>query len=404
MIAGNAFFVVGEYAIVTARRGALRSRGGMGAASALRLMDDPVRVISTVQVGITAIGILTGAIGEPLVRDLLGDWSPAWLGFVIAFGIVTYLSVVFGELVPKALTLDRAETLVVLVAPPVELLTIVFRPVVLVLEAASSLVLRPFGVTDVVAGDGIRSPEELRAVVDEAEGAGVIETHQETLLHNVLDFAGRDVLDALVPAAEVDWLDADTPVEDALTTVIERPRSRYVVARGSLNHVVGIVHVRDLVAASRRSPAARVEEVAGPAHVVPATKGLKELLEELRAGRHQLAAIVDEYGGLLGIVTVEDIVEELVGEIYDEHDPREQAVERLEDGSLEVDGELPVDTVQRLAEVELGEPAARTIGGAVFEALGRRPDLGDEVTLGRARAAVAELDGVRIARVRVTPS
>ena len=176
-VAGNAFFVIGEYAVVTARRAALApraERGHAGARAALRLMDNPVRVISTVQVGITAIGILTGAIGEPLVRGLLGDAIPGWLGFLIAFGTITYLSVVLGELVPKALTLDRAEALAASIARPIELIAIGVRPFVWVLEGTARIVLRPFGVREVFVGDSIRSPEELRALVDEAEGIGVI--------------------------------------------------------------------------------------------------------------------------------------------------------------------------------------------------------------------------------------
>ena len=171
LVAGNAFFVIGEYSIVTARRARLRARadaGSAGARAALRLMEDPVRVVATVQVGITAIGILTGAVGEPLVRDLLGDAIPGWLAFVIAFAIVTYLSVLLGELVPKALTLDRAETLAVHIARPVALIERAFRPLVWLLQGSAELLLRPFGVGAVSAGDSIRSPEELRAVVDEA--------------------------------------------------------------------------------------------------------------------------------------------------------------------------------------------------------------------------------------------
>ena len=148
-----------------------------------------MRVISTVQVGITAIGILTGAVGEPVVRDLIGDWLPSWASFMIAFGVVTYLSVVFGELVPKALTLERAEALAALVARPVEWMARVLRPVVWLLQGTASLLLRPFGITEVMAGEAIRSADELRALVDEAEGSGVIPRAQEELLHNVFDFA-----------------------------------------------------------------------------------------------------------------------------------------------------------------------------------------------------------------------
>src|SRR3954452_22431367 len=155
LIGANAFFVIGEYAVVTARRSALASQTSAGARAALRLMDDPVRVISTVQVGITAVGILTGALGEPTVRDILPDAVPGWVSFVVAFAAVTYFSVVLGELVPKALTLDRAERLAARVARPIALLSVVLRPVVVVLQASAAFVLRPFGISGVVAGDAV---------------------------------------------------------------------------------------------------------------------------------------------------------------------------------------------------------------------------------------------------------
>src|SRR5690349_10231671 len=164
LIAGNAFFVIGEYSIVTARRGALRARGGRGAEAALRLMEDPVRVISTVQVGITAIGVLSGIVGETAIRNVLGDGVPSWLAFLIAFALVTYLSVVLGELVPKALTLEKAELLASLVSRPVELLAKVLRPVVWVLQGSAGVLLRPFGITEVMAGEAVQSADELRAL------------------------------------------------------------------------------------------------------------------------------------------------------------------------------------------------------------------------------------------------
>jgi putative hemolysin len=196
-------------------------------------MDSPVRVISTVQVGITAVGILTGAIGEPLVRDVFGRGIPPWLGAVIAFAVVTYLSVVFGELVPKALTLAQAERLAVLIARPVELISVILRPVVWVLERSARVVLVPFGVPSVVAGDSIRSVQELRSVIDEAEDVGVIATAQEELLYNVFDFAGREARDVMCPALSVDWLDAGLTVEQALDRVVAAPHDRYPVAEGA---------------------------------------------------------------------------------------------------------------------------------------------------------------------------
>src|SRR5882672_2777160 len=205
LLTGNAFFVIGEYSIVTARRGALRARadaGSAGARAALRLMDDPVEVLSTVQVGITAIGILVGAISAPFAGQLFGAAIPDWLGFLIAFILVTYLSVVVGELVPKALTLDRAETLAALVARPIAVISSAFRPLVRLLQASALILLRPFGIREVIVGNAIRSPEELRGLVDEAEEAGVIPRAQEELLHNVFAFARREAGDVMVPAPE----------------------------------------------------------------------------------------------------------------------------------------------------------------------------------------------------------
>ena len=404
LVAGNAFFVIGEYAVVTARRAALAARaerGHAGARAALRLMDDPVRVISTVQVGITAIGILTGAIGEPLVRELLGDAIPGWLGFLIAFGAITYLSVVFGELVPKALTLDRAEALAALVAPPIELISIGLRPVVWVLEGSARILLRPFGVREVIAGDSIRSPEELRALVDEAEGAGVIPRAQEELLHNVFDFARLEAGDVMVPAPEVDWLDADLTADAALAKTVEHRRSRYPVGSGSLDRLVGVVHVQELVAAARVDPDSPVGARAQPALIVPETKDLGALLRELRQARQQLAVVVDEYGGTAGIVTMEDILEEIVGEIEGEYDLPDDTLTRVDDHTFLVAGSMTIDDFNEAIGTQLPQDGARSMAGLVFNALGRRPQPGDAVTVGSVRLAVERVDGLRITRLRV---
>jgi len=404
LVTSNAFFVIGEYAVVTARRAALAPRaeaGSAGARAALRLMQDPVRVISTVQVGITAIGILTGAIGEPLVRELLGDTIPGWLGFLIAFGTITYLSVVLGELFPKALTLDRAEALAVIVSPPIEAISIALRPVVWVLEASAGMLLRPFGVREVVAGDSIRSPEELRALVDEAEGSGVIPRAQEELLHNVFDFARREAADVMVPAPEVAWLDAGLTADAALEKIVEHRRSRFPVGMGSLDHLVGVVHVQDIVAAARSEPDSPVEGLAQPALVVPETKDLGALLRELRRSRRQLAVVVDEYGATAGIVTMEDILEEIVGEIEGEYDLPDDRLTRVDDRTLLVAGSMTVDDFNEAVGTRLPQEGARTLAGLVFNALGRRPNPGDAVTVDPVRLAVEGIHGVRITRLRV---
>jgi putative hemolysin len=404
LVAANAFLVTAEFAVVAARRARLApraERGSRGVQAALRLMDDPMGVISSTQVGITAIGILTGAIGEPLVLDLLGDDLPGGLAFLIAFAAVTYLSAVFGELVPKALALDRAETILVAVAIPIEFMTKALRPIVWVLEISSELALRPFGVREVVAGEAVRDAEELRAIVDEAEGAGVIPRAQEELLHNVFDFADQEAADVMVPAPDVVWLDGGLTPQQALDRVAERPYSRYPVAEGSVDRLAGVIHARELVAAARLEPTEAIRGSARAALLVPEGKDLGALLRELREARQHLAIVVDEYGGTAGIVTLEDVLEELVGEIADEFDLPDDTIERVDERTVRVAGSMTIDDFNEALGTDLDTDYARTLAGLVFDELGRRPREGDEVLLGDVALQVEQLDGHRITRLLV---
>ncbi len=402
LVVANAFFVVGEYAVVTARRGPLTTLAATGdrrAGAALDLMDDPVRVISTVQVGITAVGILAGAVSAPAVRGILGDGAPIWLTFLIAFGAVTYLSVVFGELVPKAVTLDRAEAVLLRVARPVAVLGRALRPAVWVLERSAEVVLRPLGIREVVAGEGVRSPAELREVVDEAEVSGVIHRAQEELFYRVFDFAEKEAADVMVPVADVVWFDSGQPAGTALRAALRAAHSRFPVARGSFDHVVGIVHLRDLAGAPHTTS---VGELAAEPHVVPASKDLGALLRELREGRRSMAVVADEYGRTLGLVTLEDVLEQLVGEIEDEYDLPDGRITRTERGELLVTGSLSLDDLAEQTTFDLPRVRARTVAGLLFEALGRRPTPGDTVTIAGTELRIEAVDGQRITQVRIS--
>ncbi len=401
LVLANAFFVICEYSIITARRGPLQQRDSAGARAALRLMDDPVRVISTVQVGITGVSILTGAVGEPVVRDLLGGSVPQWAAFVIAVSVITYVSVVLGELAPKALTLDRAETLAAIVSRPVEWMAVALAPVVWLLDRSAALLLLPFGVHDIVAGEGVRSVAELRAVVDDAEGAGVIPRAQEELLHNVFDFATLEVRDIMLPAPDVAWLDASLTPAQALDAVVEIPHERYPVGEGSLDALVGVVHVQALIAEERRGEATTLRELARPVPIVPETKDLGALLRELREQRQQLAIVVDEYGGTAGIVALEDILEELVGEIESEYDLPDSTITWLDDRTLEVAGSMTIDDFNETVGTSLPQRGQRTLAGLAFDALGRRPGPGDAVSVDGVRMRIEQVDGLRITKLRI---
>ena len=408
IIAGNAFFVIAEYSLVTARRSALQRRNSAGARRALRLMENPVRVISAVQIGITALGILLGAIGEPVFRGLVDGALPSGFAFAFGFLIVTYLSVAFGELVPKALALHAAESVAVLVAAPIDLMARVLAPLVWILQVSARLILRPIGVPAVSPGDTPVTREELRGVLQEAEQHGTLGSEEEDMLTGVIDLRLREAGDVLRPWSDVDVVHVDRPADEQLDTMLAATHMRFpAVERDS--DVVGIVHARDAWLAWRElGPDATLDlrALVRDPIVVPPTLRIDGLLRQLRRARQQLAVVVDEYGRPAGIVTIEDILEEIVGEIEDEFDLLDARFERVGDGEWLVDGAVSVVDFNRHVDAGIDPGRARSVGGVVFEHFGRVPAEGESLQLDGVVLEVAEMDGHRIALVRavVTPA
>jgi putative hemolysin len=406
LVLGNALFVAAEYAIVTARRPRLEQRaanGSKGAAVALRLMDQPVRYISAVQVGITVFGIMLGALGEPLVSRFLG-FLPRGIAFILAFLVLTYLSVVLGELVPKAITLQRGETAAVLLSRPLRLFGAVTYPLVWLLDRSASAVTRLFGVEPAPAGLVRHSEEEIRHIVAEAEDTGVIEAGEEEMLYKVFDFADKEAHEVMVPRPQVVALSVDLPPQECLASLIDSPYTRYPVYRDSLDDIVGILHVRDLFSALYAQGIENVDvsSLIRPVSYVPETKDLAALLAEFRRTNQHLAIVVDEYGAFEGIVTLEDLLEEIVGEIEDEYDLPDESVERVDDDRIRIHGTFPIDDFNEQFQQELPqEEHYQTIGGLVFGRLGRAPEEGDEVEENGLRFKVIETDGPRVERLEV---
>ena len=407
LVLGNAIFVAAEYALVTARRARLEeqaSGGSRAARTALRLMDEPVRFIGTVQVGITVFGILLGAVGEPLLSHYFDPVVSHGVAFAIAFIILTYLSVVLGELVPKAISLQKAEAVARALAIPVDLVQRVAAPLVWLLQKSSNAVTRLFGVEPVAAGILMHSREDIRLTLAEAEDTGVIEESEEEMLYKVFDFADKEVHDVMVPRPEVVALSVDLPPEECLAAVIDSPYTRYPVYRGSLDDVVGILHVRDLFSAMNDRGLAdlHVDELLRPAHIVPETKDLASLLADFRRVRTHMAIVVDEYGAMQGIVTMEDLLEEIVGEIEDEFDLPDESIERIDEHTVRVHGTFPVDDFNERFQTALPLEDDHTLAGFVFGLIGRAPEEGDEVSHDGLVFRVDEVDGSRIDRLTVT--
>ena len=405
LVLGNAVFVAAEYALVTARRTRLEERAERGsrtARTALRLMDEPVRFISTVQVGITVFGIALGAVGEPLLSRYF-DVLPRGVAFALSFAILTYLSVVLGELVPKAVALQRAEGLAVVLAVPLELLARVAHPLVWLLQASASTALRAFGMRAAPAGIMTFTREELLQSVAAAEDVGEIGTSEEEMLYKVFDFAGKEAHEVMVPRPEVVAISAEMPIEDALKTVIESPYTRYPVFRGSLDDIVGVLHVRDLFASlhDRGIEETQLESILRPTYVVPETKDLAALLADFRREKQHIAIVVDEYGATQGIVTLEDLVEEIVGEIEDEFDLPDESVEHVDEQTVRIDGTFPIDDFNETFRTSLEHADYHTVAGYVFDLLGRAPEPGDEVRTDGLCFRVLEVEGTRIQRLEI---
>jgi len=406
LVLGNAIFVAAEYALVTARRSRLEeraNRGSRAAGMALHLMDEPVRFIGTVQLGITVLGILLGAVGESLLSDYFDSVVSHAIAFTLSFLILTYLTVVLGELVPKAISLQRAEVVAVLLAPPLDLLQRAARPLVWLLQASANAVARLFGVRPASVGVILHTREDIRHTVAAAEDTGVIEEVEEERIYKVLDFAAKEVHDVMVSRPEVVALSVDLPPEEALAAVIDSPYTRYPAYRGSLDQIVGILHVRDLFSAlnDRGIAQVQVEELLRPPFIVPETKDLGALLADFRRDRQHLAIVVDEYGATQGIVTLEDLLEEIVGEIEDEYDLPDESVERLDETTIRIDGTFPIDDFNEQFGTALPVADYHTMAGLVFGGLGRAPREGDEFAHDHLYFRVVEIEGSRIERLQV---
>jgi putative hemolysin len=406
LVLGSAVFVAAEYALITARRARLEERalgGSRGARAALRLMDEPVRFISSTQLGITIFAILIGAIGEPLISDLMEPPLSATVSFLIAFAILTYFSVVLGELVPKAVALQKAEALAVVLAVPLDVLGRIAHPIVWLLQVSANAVLRVLRVNPAPAGMLAYTREDIRHSVAAAEDVGELQEAEEEMLYKVFDFASKEVSEVMVPRPDVVAISVEMPPEEALRAVVDSPFTRYPVYRGSLDEILGILHVRDLFGAIHDLGIASVEleSIVRPAYVVPETKDLAALLADFRREKQHMAIVIDEYGDMDGIVTLEDVLEEIVGDIEDEFDLPDTSIERIDEKHILIDGTYTIDDFNEEFGTELEQEDFHTMAGLVFGELGRAPEVGDAVRSDGLRLSVLEVEGSRIMKLEV---
>ncbi|HKG43750.1 MAG TPA: hemolysin family protein [Gaiellaceae bacterium] len=402
----NAFFVAAEYGLVTSRKTRiqeLEQQGNRNARSVLKIVANPPRFIAAMQLGVTATSLGIGALGEHALARVFDPIVAGGIALALAFLIITFLHVVVGELVPKGVALEHSESTALAVSAPVRGFFVLMRPLIWVLQRSTELILRALGLRPPGGETEAYSEAELKMLLSRSRETGEIEEQEQEMLYKVFDFADKEVSAVMVPRPEVVALSIDLPPEEALAAVIESPYTRYPVYRESIDNVVGVLHVRDLFSAlnDRGLDAVQLDQILRPAHIVPETKDLAALLAEFRRTNQHLAVVVDEYGELEGIVTLEDLLEEIVGEIEDEFDLPDESVERLEDGRMRVHGTFPIDDFNEQFSQALPIEDFHTVGGFVFGMLGRAPEPGDEVEHERCRFKVLQVEGSRIERLEV---
>ena len=404
------FFAAAEIALVSLRESQvtqLAQRGTRGR-SVQRLHQHPNRFLSAVQIGVTFAGFLSAAFGASTIADSLApefeDWGmsegvAAAVALVSVTLVIAYLSLVLGELAPKRLALQRAESFALLVAPVIEFMARISRPLIWLLSASTNVVVRLAGGDPKASREQI-SELELRELV---AGHADLDSEERELLEQVFTANDQQLREVMVPRTEVDFLDASTPLFKALKDAAKMPHSRYPVIRGSADDVTGFVHVRDLFDPELSGRSVRVGELARSVLLMPGTNRVLSSLQQMRREGQHLAIVVDEYGGTAGIVTLEDLVEEIVGDIRDEYDVDEPETTRVGE-AVEVDGLLNIEDFQDETGVALPEGPYETAAGFIVSALGRFPAHGDLVQVNGHRLEVVEVEGRRASRIRVVPA
>lgn len=411
----NGFFSGSELAVVSLRRSRVQElleAGDSRASTVQRLKDDPDRFLATIQIGINFVGTLASAIGgalsvrviRPLLDHLPGG-GPGAAGELVALGIVvlviTYLTIVLGELVPKSLGLRYAERIALVTAGPLDALSRWFSFVGRPLTTSSRLLLSPFGA--VPQGEGTFVTEkEIKLMVQEGKEQGIFDQTEQELIHSVFEFTETSVKEVMIPRPQIEAIELDTPLTEAINLVVETGYSRYPVYHKSLDDICGVLYYKDLLRLQLEHHEASLNTLIHPAYFVPETMQVSQLLKELQRRRLSMAIVVDEHGGVDGLVTMEDLLEEIVGEIHDEYEAAEKPIEQLKDGSLIIDASLNIKDLHDEHGLPFPEsPVYETLAGFMLTQLQRMPKGGDIITYQGKKLTIVDMEGRRIARIKV---
>lgn len=414
----NGYFVASEFALVAVRKTRIEElvkRGNHSATLVQKALADLDSFISATQLGITLASLALGWIGEPAIAHFLEPYftflpkeaatiSAHSVSIVIAFTIITFLHIVLGELAPKTIALQKAETISLFIIAPLTLFAKVFRPFIWILNGAGSMVLKLFGFTAPSGHQLVHSEEEIRMLLAQSAESGAIQKKEAEMVYSVFRLGDIPVKQIMVPRTDIIAFNVSTSLKEIVKQVERHPHSRFPVYEHSIDTVIGFVHIKDIYKEvfkskeeKRLSETSLIRQIIG----VPETKRIDEVLLDMRKKRVHIAVVNDEYGGTAGMVTLEDILESLVGEIQDEFEQPLRDIQKQQDGSYLVDGLTAIERVQRKFNLSMKGQGYTTIGGLVFGLLGRQPEQGDMVQIGNIIFQIERTEGKRISTLRL---
>lgn len=410
LVALNGFFVAAEFALVRVRESRLvqlEQEGNARAANVRVALHDLDANLSVCQVGITIASLALGWVGEPAVSHLIepvlgavgiaNEQVVSIVAVILGFAVITYAHLVFGEQAPKYFSIQRAEGTSMWISRPLGLFMLLFRPMVWLVNASTNFVLRPWGIR---LGEGMEahSEEELRIMISSSTSSGVLDPQERVYLNNVFDFGDTIAREIMVPRPDIDALPRTAPLDELVERAAFGRYTRYPVYEEDLDHVLGVVHVKDLFRAAKEDgDSFDLKPLIRECLVVPENKRIEEILREFQRRKLQMAIVIDEWGSVEGLITIEDVVEELVGEIQDEFDEDEAAIEPIGENMYAIDGRIPITDVNEYFGLDLPHEDFDTIGGYVLGFLGRPPEPGDVVEADHdATLRVKSVDGPRV--------
>ena len=414
LVAANAFFVAAEFALVASRRTRIEAmirKGDRRAVVVKKALQSLDRYISGTQLGITVASLGLGWIGKPALAgtiERLFAGLPSPLDAIathsvavgMAFAIITFLHIVLGELAPKALALLHPEQTSRWVAPPLIVFTVATNPFIWLLNGTANGILKLLGARPPTERERVHSPEEIMMLVEQTRKTGRLGAQDARMIEGVFEFTEKSARDVMTPRTQMVALKRDLTLAQAADRVAAAGRSRYPVYGDSLDDVAGVVHAKAILAGLRVDPSHQVESVMRPALFVPGTREVEDVLADMKRQKVHLAIVLDEFGGTAGLVTMEDLLEEIVGQIYDEYDRPETAAAPATGAAPVLAGGTEIRDVNEGFGLELDDTDYTTIGGLVFGALGRLPKVGDTVDVKGARFEVIEMEGRRVGKVR----